>query len=115
MIPGSQNARFLEIAAKLKPELNRKIETPTAIVRIDKDESSVMGWKAVDAVSGEESPALGAGEQVVFDFSGHRAGYLEFHIESVLTGIEPADAPCRLRITFGEILNDVAESFDNYK
>jgi hypothetical protein len=46
---------------------------------------------------------------------GHRAGTFEFDIESVLVGVEPADAPCRLKLVFGEVLNDVAESFDDYK
>ena len=46
---------------------------------------------------------------------GHRAGTFEFDIEAVLVGVEPADAPCRLKIVFGEVLNDVAESFDDYK
>lgn len=53
----------------------------------------------------------------MIDYSpgGHRAGTLEFDIEAVLVGVEPADAPCRLKIIFGEVLNDVAESFDDYK
>jgi len=46
---------------------------------------------------------------------GHRAGTFEFDIESVLVGVEPADAPCRLKLVFGEVLNDVAETFDDYK
>lgn len=45
----------------------------------------------------------------------HRAGYFEFDIDAVLTGVEPADAPVRLKVVFGEVLNDVAESFDDYK
>ena len=46
---------------------------------------------------------------------GHRAGTFEFDIESVLVGVEPADAPCRVKLVFGEALNDVAESFEDYK
>jgi alpha-L-rhamnosidase len=30
-------------------------------------------------------------------------------------GVEPPDAPTRLKLVFGEVLNDVAESFDGYK
>lgn len=45
----------------------------------------------------------------------HRAGYFEFDIDAILTGVEPADAPVRLKVVFGEVLNDVAESFDDYK
>jgi hypothetical protein len=40
---------------------------------------------------------------------------LSFDIEAIKHGIEPADAPCRLKIVFGEILNDVCESFDDYR
>jgi hypothetical protein len=46
---------------------------------------------------------------------GHRAGYFEFLCEGVQTGVEPPDAPARLRIVYGEVLNDIAESFDDYK
>lgn len=46
---------------------------------------------------------------------GHRAGYFEFDIASNPWGAEPADAPCRMKLVFGEVLNDVAESFDDYK
>jgi hypothetical protein len=46
---------------------------------------------------------------------GHRTAHLEFNIEAVKHGIEPADAPCRLKIVFGEILNDVTELFEEYR
>jgi alpha-L-rhamnosidase len=115
MIPGQANAKFLESAAALKPELKTRAESPTAIVTVERDDTSIMGWNIGQIASPETSEPLEAGQHVIFDFEGHRAGFFEFHVEAVLTGIEPADAPCRLHITFGEVLNDVAESFDNYK
>jgi len=115
MIPGREDPTFLDIAASFKPDLKTKVEIPTAIITVVKDEASTLGWKVGRATSPEQSESLGAGENVIFDFGGHRAGFFEFHVEAVQTGIEPADAPCRLCITFGEVLNDVAESFENYK
>lgn len=34
---------------------------------------------------------------------------------AVANGVEAADAPARLRLVFGEVLNDVAEDFEPYK
>jgi alpha-L-rhamnosidase len=45
---------------------------------------------------------------------GHRAGFFEFTAVAIANGIEPADAPARLRIVFGELLTDVAEPFEPY-
>jgi alpha-L-rhamnosidase len=115
MIPGRQDTRFLGIAASLKPDLKTKVELPIAIVTVVKDEASTLGWTVGRTASPETSEPLEAGEHVIFDFEGHRAGFFEFQVEAVQTGIEPADAPCRLHITYGEVLNDVAESFENYK
>lgn len=68
MIPGKQNARFVEIAENLKPELKTKVEHPLRVITVEKDESALMGWKAVDAGQVDDVGSLNAGEQVIYDF-----------------------------------------------
>ncbi|NRR31697.1 glycoside hydrolase [Oxalobacteraceae bacterium] len=51
------------------------------------------------------------GDHFILDFGGHLTGYLSFRI--VPTG-SVADSPVRLRLTFGEVPTDVAESFHPY-
>lgn len=57
----------------------------------------------------------GFAEAFTHSTGGHRAGFFEFDIEGVQTGVEPPDAPARVKIVYGEVLNDIAESFDDYK
>lgn len=68
MIPGKQVERFVKLAESLKPELKRTKETPLGVVKVEKDESALMGWKAVEAGSVEDVGALKAGEEVIYDF-----------------------------------------------
>lgn len=115
MIPGKQVDKFIEIAESLKPTLTETKEHPQRVIKVEKDENELMGWKAVDTGKVEDVGPLKGGEDVIYDFGGHRAGFFDFDIKSNPWGAEPADAPCRMKIVFGEVLNDVAESFDDYK
>ncbi|OYT90670.1 MAG: glycoside hydrolase [Burkholderiales bacterium PBB3] len=58
-----------------------------------------------------EQRSIRAGDSVIIDFGGHRTGYLSFKLRA--TGRE-ADAPVRLRLVFGEVLNDVASPLYPY-
>ncbi|KAL8278558.1 hypothetical protein RQP46_009050 [Phenoliferia psychrophenolica] len=109
-----QNAHFLEIAESLKPVLTRTPSPPLRIITVEPDASQLLGWRAVDAGSLADIAKLEEGDSVILDFGGHRAGYFSFDLVDVLSGPEPADAPARLRLVFGEVLNDVAESFEPY-
>jgi hypothetical protein len=68
MIPGKQNARFVEIAESLKPQLQTRVEHALRVVKVERDETSLMGWKAVDAGRVEDVGALNGGDQVIYDF-----------------------------------------------
>ena len=68
MIPGKQNARFVEIAESLKPDLKTKVEHALRVVTVERDESSIMGWKAIDAGRVEDVGSLNADQQVIYDF-----------------------------------------------
>lgn len=136
-ISAPQTTHFLEIAEALKPELKRTRQAPLSLVTVEKDESQLLGWKTTPAGSLEDMLPIGKGESVVIDFGassssplslcrllkvlnsafagGHRAGFFSFTVVAVQHGIEPADAPARIRLVYGEILNDVAEDFEPYK
>jgi hypothetical protein len=58
------------------------------------------------------SKILRAGDSFIVDFGGHRTGYFSFFIEGVGRSV---DAPCRLRLIFGEVPGDVAETLHPYK
>jgi hypothetical protein len=68
MIPGKQNARFVEIAESLKPQLKTRVEHALRAVKVERDETSLMGWKAVDAGRVEDVGSLNGGDQVIYDF-----------------------------------------------
>lgn len=68
MIPGRQNARFVEIAESLKPQLKTRVEHALRVVKVERDETSLMGWKAVDAGRVEDVGSLNGGDQVIYDF-----------------------------------------------
>ncbi|KAJ9107000.1 hypothetical protein QFC19_002868 [Naganishia cerealis] len=115
MIPGAPNEHFIAIAESLKPTLNTTKSSPLRLIKCIADENAILGWAAEDAGKLDDIKSLRDGDEIIFDFGTHRAGFFEFDIDAVLTGVEPADAPVRLKIVFGEVLNDVAESFDDYK
>lgn len=68
MIPGKQNAQFIEIAESLKPKLKTRIERPLKVVKVEKNEQALMGWAAVDEGSVDEVAAMGDGDEVIYDF-----------------------------------------------
>jgi hypothetical protein len=68
MIPGKQNARFIEIAESLKPTLKTRVERPLKVIKAEKDENALMGWTAVDAGSVDQVEPMGDGDEVIYDF-----------------------------------------------
>jgi alpha-L-rhamnosidase len=107
-------ARWVALAESLKPTLRTIPESPRAIVNFTADPSQYLRWRMTDV--GTEATLherlFNRGDQFTLDFGGHRAGHLEFRLEGA--GIS-VDAPCRLRLTFGEVPGDVAEPLYPYK
>jgi hypothetical protein len=72
-IPGAQNARFLAIAESLVPSLRTTEEKPLGIVKIEKYEHALLGWRAT---ADEEmktkmiEQGLRPGDRVLYDFGG---------------------------------------------
>lgn len=109
--------RLLENAESLKPKLLETRIPVSKVIVVERDESAILGWskKAAPVDRLEELPLLSSGDQCILDVGEHVTGYLEFGLAGLPHEIKPADAPARIKLTFGEVLNDVAESFEPYK
>ncbi|KAJ7150109.1 bacterial alpha-L-rhamnosidase domain-containing protein [Mycena crocata] len=102
------NAAFADTAESLKPRLHEWIDEPLEVIRFIPDESTYFKWRAEHRLSIHEldNHEWSKGDDFIVDFGGHRVGYLSFHLSAIGTNI---DAPCRLRLVFGEVPTDVAE------
>jgi hypothetical protein len=73
---------FVEIAEKCKPELISTPEQPIGLVKAEKDETALLGWKAVPAGQVEDMEVLKSGDSVIIDFGGsdssRQFGSIEF-------------------------------------
>ncbi|GAA5987223.1 hypothetical protein JCM10908_001865 [Rhodotorula pacifica] len=108
--------RLLAIAESLKPTLLETHIPVHQVIVVEHDESAILGWskKPAPVERLEELPLLSSGDQCILDVGEHITGYLQFGLAGLPHEVEPADAPARIKLTFGEVLNDVAESFEPY-
>jgi alpha-L-rhamnosidase len=99
---------FLDAAEALIPEIHSWTEHPLEVVVFKPDPSVYFQCRAVHqyTISELSKLAWGRGDEFILDFGTHRVGYLNFHL--AVEGIN-ADAPVRLKLTFGEIPYDVTE------
>ncbi|KAG9495536.1 hypothetical protein J7337_013785 [Fusarium musae] len=105
--PGTMPQTFERIANDLLPKLHRCIRLPQRIIRFEKASPSFFGVEArtVDNdISDLSSLSWGKGSEFILDFGMHMVGFLSFHLNYVGQNM---DAPCRLRLTFGESPLDV--------
>jgi len=108
------NNHFVERANACTPQLSKTRQVPLGLVTVERDETAPLGWCAVPAGKVEDMRVLNDSDSVIFDFGGHRTGYLSFRLQPYKHGLEPNDSPCRLRLVFGEIISDIAEEFYPY-
>ncbi len=108
-----RQAQWLKTASGLIPVLKRTPQQPLALVKAVPDAAAVLRYRMET-----EAPATALGErlfkkgdQFILDFGGHRTGHLEFDLIGEGKGV---DAPVRLKLTFGEVPTDIAESFTPY-
>jgi len=104
---------FLSYAEQLKPTLLEKRVDPVAIVLLERDPRSFQGWKKTRAegIDSLSEMTFEKGDQIVLDFGDHHVGYLTMSVRAI-GGI--ADAPLRMKLTFGEVPSEIGESFDDY-
>lgn len=115
VLPTRWNRDFEKVANDLCPELHRWARTPQRVIKFDKDDSQYFGVRAAPAectIDQLPSKTWGKGDEFILDFGVHMVGYISFRLESRGSHM---DAPCRLRLTFGESPFDVTLGMDNVK
>ncbi|KAF4120832.1 Bacterial alpha-L-rhamnosidase [Geosmithia morbida] len=113
--PTRWNRDFEKKSEELKPDLHRWTRTIQNIISFDKDEGSYFGVRAsraVGSIEQFESKTWGKGDGFVVDFGIHMVGFLSMKLDAHGSQM---DAPCRLRLTFGETPLDVTRGMDNVK
>ena len=111
---GSSNEqRWLAIAERLKPKLNRTSVSPTGIVKMVADSAEFLRWRVerVSPIEALSERLLRRGDSAVVDFGRHLTGYFSFSITGEGRGV---DSPARLKLTFGEVPAEVAQPLDPY-
>ncbi|KAK1975986.1 alpha-L-rhamnosidase [Colletotrichum cereale] len=109
------NRDFEQIAHELCPKLHRWDRTPRRVIKYVEDENQYFGVRAEPAkysIDQLPSMAWGKGDEFILDFGIHMVGYISMKLESRGSHM---DAPCRLRLTFGESPLDVTLGMDDVK
>lgn len=106
------NQEFVEKVAGLCPQLHTWPCRPQRVVKFEKDKTAFFGLNPVTSSSIHEfeKQTWGRNDSFVLDFGIHMVGRLQFRLSAVGINI---DAPCRLRLTFGESPIDVTENMDD--
>ena len=104
-------AKWLKIAEENKPELKKEIKSPTSLASVIADPSAFQGYKIVQGGSVKDfySSSIKKQSGAVLDFGEHLTGYFTFSLKTLNS---VADAPVRLKFTFGEVPSEIAVPFD---
>ncbi len=104
---------WLQKAAQNEPALVQTVHQPVRLVTMVKDTTAHQHWKAVDAgtVDSFYQQSFKKQSGVVLDFGEHLTGYCTFSVEDLGRA---ADAPLRIKFTFGEVPSEIATPFDPY-
>lgn len=104
---------WIEKAQALIPQLLEAKVYPKELIEVHSDEAAFQGWvkKTVEPYERVVHQSFDTGESFILDFGDHQVGYVTLKIKATES---PQDAPLRLKLIFGEMLCEVAESFDGY-
>ncbi|WP_413407916.1 sugar hydrolase [Paenibacillus amylolyticus] len=107
------NTAWLEKAQGLMPELRQQKVYPEHVVSAVPDAAAFQGWRIESLGPAEQlsDQVLCKGDSITLDFGEHLVGYLTL---SLLNERSNADAPLRLKLTFGEMPCEVGENFAEY-
>jgi len=109
------NMDFVQVAHDLKPLLHHWTRPALSLIEFEPDDQSYFGFRRVPVVTKMnqfEEQVWGSGEEFILDFGIHMVGSLSMNLEARLAHM---DAPCRLRLTFGESPLDVTLGMENVK
>jgi hypothetical protein len=104
---------WLEKAESYKPKLSYSEKKPIDLVKVVEDLSGYQGLKIIKVgdMADYYNSTLKKNSSVIIDFGEHLVGYLQF----ALIPLSAADAPVRLKFTFGEVPSEVFRPFDPYE
>lgn len=105
---------FARVAESLCPDLIKVTRLPQRLVRFMDCPTQFFGLRAVNDQSLDALPRirLARGDKIILDFGLHMVGHVKFTVTAHGLNV---DAPCRLRLTFGETPLDVCEGMENVK
>lgn len=108
-----QRSGWLQKAEQSQPKLIETIKHPLSLVSLVKDENVFQQWKAVTSkpVDSLYNNSFKKQSGVVVDFGEHLTGYFTFSVEDLGRA---ADAPLRIKFTFGEVPAELTTPFDPY-
>lgn len=107
------NYDFAKKSEALKPNLHRWIREPQQVIRFEPDKSQYFGLrpsKTLESIQEFETKTWGKKDDFILDFGIHMVGFVSFKLKAHGSHM---DAPCRLRLTFGESALDVTMGMDN--
>ena len=104
---------WLQKAEQSKPLLIETTRQPVSLVGLVKDEKAFQHWKVVPSkpVDSLYNNSFKKLSNVVVDFGEHLTGYFSFSLEDLG---RVADAPVRIKFTFGEVPAELATPYDPY-
>ena len=105
------NEEFLKKANDCMPVLKETLVHPSAIVKIQDNESSYPDVSIVDSAEHLSDYPMKKGDKLYLDFGGHQVGYVTLRLSS--TG-SPQDSPAYFRLKFGEIAREMEERSQDY-
>ena len=109
----NQRGAWLQKAEDTKPQLIETVKQPVTLVSLVQDNNVFQHWKAVQSkpVDSLYNNSFKKQSGVVVDFGEHLTGYFTFSVEQLKAA---ADAPLRIKFTFGEVPSELATPFDPY-
>jgi alpha-L-rhamnosidase len=103
--------QWAQYAKALTPPLQRHDVCPGRIVKPVSDAAAFQEWRMDPLPDEVARRLLSRGDTRCWDFGDHFVGYLKLRVS--FAGVRQ-DAPVKLRVVFGEMPREVAESFSQY-
>ena len=104
---------WLQKAEQSRPRLIETLKKPVTLVTLVKDEAVFQHWKVMRSKPMDSlyNNSFKKYSGAVVDFGEHLTGYFSFSLEDLGRA---ADAPIRIKFTFGEVPSELATPFDPY-
>ncbi len=110
----TQRAAWLQKSEALKPKLTQTKVMPVHAITTKPDRGAFQGWR-VDRKWPTDSlftKSFKTQTGLILDFGQHITGYFTMKLDEI-RGV--ADAPTRIKLTFGEVPSEVSVPFEPYK